>query len=469
MYGLYKDANESRKRMKPGIAACEPPLDPGNGVEARGLSKRYRVSTEPTGRAASLLLARWAARRARRDLWAVRDVDLDVRRGQILGVVGSNGSGKSTLLRLLTGITRPTTGTVRRAPRVAALLDLTAGFHPNLTGYENLFLAGSLMGIPRDEMRRLLPRITAFAEIDPVYLDAPVRSYSAGMMTRLGFSLAVSSDPDVILVDEVLAVGDAAFQARSARRLLEFRDQGRAMVLVSHLVSVVQQLSTEVLWLDGGRVRALGPAAEVALAYESEINARIRRRRSEELLHEAGTHEHEIRAHSPDMPPGTAAHAANGADAADIAKSADAADSAADTRARFLSVEIDDGSGRRPERFPTHGTLRAVARLQAPGTVRGADLLVRVAQETGQVVDEFLAAERGVAFPDQWRGTLRASVLFEPLLLLRGRFFLSLALVERADPRRVLALSPEVPFEVETPYDSDPGYAAELPCVYELD
>jgi lipopolysaccharide transport system ATP-binding protein len=435
--------NRTINRRSGGLHATKLPADTRNGVEVRDVCKRFRIRRESAGRLSSFFISRIATRAHREDLWALRNVSFEVARGEILGIVGTNGSGKSTLLRVISGITTPTSGTVRREPRVAALLDLSVGFHPHLTGYENLFLAASLLGIPREEMRRRLPDIIAFSGVDPNYLEVPIRFFSSGMVTRLGFSLAVHTAPDIVLIDEVLAVGDAEFQARSARRLLQFRDEGKAMVLVSHLVGAVQQISSRVLWLEGGQVRTVGPADEVTRDYRAYLSGRIVTRTAEEeseSLARAGFREGAPRAY-------------------DLSRQ----DSVC-----FDSVTIDDGTGSRPDKFATGAMLRLVAELSAKDQAADTDIIVTILSDSGAVIEELSAAERGTRV-GRIGAKGRFTVRFDPLPLYRGRYTIMLQAVDANERTRVYGHSKEIPFEVEMPYTALPVYPGDVPCQFEMD
>ena len=244
-----------------GPAAPDAPV-----LSLEGVSVRFRV---PHERIASLkeYAVRLARRRVQfRDFWALRDVSLSVNRGEVFGIVGRNGAGKSTLLRVVARVLRPTIGRVWVQGRVAPLLDLGGAFHPELTGRENVFLNGTLLGFSRREIDRNLDRIVSFAELGE-FIDAPLRTYSAGMIARLGFAIASDVRPDVLLVDEILAVGDAEFQAKSAARIREFKEQGTAILMASHSLSTVTEMCARAVWIDHGEIRAVGPAREVARAY----------------------------------------------------------------------------------------------------------------------------------------------------------------------------------------------------------
>ncbi len=203
--------------------------------------------------------------------WALRDVSFAIGEGESLGLVGHNGAGKSTALKLMTRILEPTSGTVRMRGRVAALLELGSGFHPDLSGRENVFLNGSLMGFSRRDMERKLDEIVDFAEIGD-FIDLEVKHYSSGMYTRLGFAVATAVDPDILITDEVLAVGDEAFQRKCMERIYRFRQLGKTIIFVSHALPTVRLLCDQAVWLDHGVARAVGPTGEVIDAYLADIN-----------------------------------------------------------------------------------------------------------------------------------------------------------------------------------------------------
>lgn len=239
-------------------------------VECQGLGKAYRRFASPWGRL--LETASLGALVRHEPFWALRQVDLALARGASLGVVGANGAGKSTLQKLLAGTTRPNEGRLCVDGRVAALLELGAGFQRDLTGRENLALAGGLMGLTRRELRAREGAILEFAGLEHV-ADLPLRTYSTGMAMRLGFALATEVEPDLLVLDEVLAVGDQAFQERCVERVLGVRARGASLVFCSHSLYDVRQLCDEALWLEHGRVRMHGAADEVTAAYSASARA----------------------------------------------------------------------------------------------------------------------------------------------------------------------------------------------------
>jgi homopolymeric O-antigen transport system ATP-binding protein len=199
--------------------------------------------------------------------FALDDISVEIQKGEAVGIIGANGSGKSTLLGLIAGVIGPQRGTVEVRGRVAPLLELGAGFHYELTGYENIVLNGVLMGLTRREVAGRMEAIVAFSGLESS-LNEPLRTYSSGMVARLGFSVAVHLDPDILLIDEILAVGDTHFQARCYDRLDEFRRQGTTFVIVSHALSEIRHLCDRVVWLAGGKIMMQGKPDEVIAAYE---------------------------------------------------------------------------------------------------------------------------------------------------------------------------------------------------------
>jgi len=228
-------------------------------VRIEGISKRYRLHRErPTSIKARVL--RFRARTE--ELWALRDVSTEVIQGETLGLIGPNGSGKTTLLKIVAGILRPTDGRVVTTGRIAPLLALGAGFHPELTGRENVYLNASILGLTRKETAGVFDDIVAFAELEE-FIDNQVKFYSSGMFVRLGFAVAVHVDPAILLVDEVLAVGDIAFQSKCLRKVETFQREGRTIVLVTHAPDLVVRVCGRVLMLDHGRVAAQGDPQSV--------------------------------------------------------------------------------------------------------------------------------------------------------------------------------------------------------------
>lgn len=203
---------------------------------------------------------------------ALRGVDLRIPRGSTVGIVGRNGSGKSTLLKLMTGIYTPTTGTIDVQGRISALLELGAGFHPDFTGRENILINGIILGMNRSELKLRMPEIIEFAELGD-FIDEPVRTYSSGMFMRLAFAVATHVDPDVLIIDEILSVGDEHFGRKSMAKMNEFRRSGKTIILVTHSLETVEQWCDSAVWIDGGRVRMFGESKEVVRDYRRAVAA----------------------------------------------------------------------------------------------------------------------------------------------------------------------------------------------------
>ncbi len=237
-------------------------------IRARGLGRLFKIRLSQSRSLKAAILRRELPRT--RELWALRDVDLDVRRGETLGVVGPNGSGKSTLLKLIAGIFAPSTGRLEVAGRVGSLIEIGAGFHPEFTGVENVYLNAAIYGLKRSYVDRHLDEIIGFAELGQ-FKDVPVRTYSSGMYMRLGFSVAMHIQPDILLLDEVLAVGDEAFKTKCFGRIGDFKRAGGTIVFVSHDPSAVERLCDRAIMLEHGRVLEEGSAPEVVRAYHRRI------------------------------------------------------------------------------------------------------------------------------------------------------------------------------------------------------
>ena len=264
-------------------------------IEVKGLSKRYKLgvfNAKTLREEAEAFLSRFSRRNAQTangdrhaasglvtgnsspataqpssDFWALRDVSFDVQPGEVIGVIGRNGAGKSTLLKILSRITEPTSGEARIRGRVASLLEVGTGFHPELTGRENIFLNGAILGMTKQEIRNKFDEIVAFAEIEK-FIDTPVKRYSSGMYVRLAFAVAAHLEPEILIVDEVLAVGDAAFQKKCLGKMQEVSGRdGRTVLFVSHNIGAVQALCSRALFLVNGQLKALGPTEEICRSY----------------------------------------------------------------------------------------------------------------------------------------------------------------------------------------------------------
>jgi lipopolysaccharide transport system ATP-binding protein len=239
-------------------------------IQVRGVSKRFQLFSERPNNIKEMFVRRRVRPRSQ-EFWALRDVSFDIPKGSTFGLIGHNGSGKSTLLKLVAGIHRPSSGSVVVDGRISAMLELGAGFHPELSGRENIYLNGAILGMTRRQISASMDAIIEFSGLAE-FIDSPVKVYSSGMYVRLGFSIAVNLDPEILVIDEVIAVGDEEFQRRCFDHLANLRRRGVTVVLVSHSLGLVQSLCDHVVWLDHGRLRMAGPAAEVTQAYLKEVN-----------------------------------------------------------------------------------------------------------------------------------------------------------------------------------------------------
>src|SRR6266436_3281332 len=258
-------------------------------IDLNGVAKRYRLRRgwhvtslrDEVVRLGCRVLGRPVE--PREEFWALRDVTFSLERGEILGLVGMNGAGKSTLLKILSKVTVPTRGSFVARGRLGALIEIGAGFHPELSGRENIFLNGAIMGMSRREVQGKFDRIVSFAEVER-FIDTPIKHYSSGMQMRLGFAVAAHTDPDILLIDEILAVGDASFQAKCLNKLAELKEQDKTIILVSHSLSNITEHSTKVLWIDHGTVRMLGDPDAVVDAYLEHVSVDLK---AEDSQHEA--------------------------------------------------------------------------------------------------------------------------------------------------------------------------------------
>src|SRR5882762_3452152 len=261
-------------------------------IHGVGLGKRYAIGERARYHALRDVLANamnaprrlfgWNRRsgehRSREQLWALRDVSFDIQEGEIVGLIGRNGAGKTTLLKILSRVIRPTTGFAEVHGRMGSLLEVGTGFHPELTGRENVFLSGAILGMRKREIERKFDEIVAFAEVDK-FIDTPLKHFSTGMQMRLAFAVAAQLEPEILLVDEVLAVGDLEFQKKCLGRMSEVSKGGRTIVFVSHQMSQIRRLCERVIWVDRGVIQQDGPTLDVVSAYErvfterTEVNA----------------------------------------------------------------------------------------------------------------------------------------------------------------------------------------------------
>lgn len=343
-----------------------------------GVSKCYELGLTRTSVAA--MARRWI-RGARADvLWALRDVSFELGRGQSLALVGPNGAGKSTVLKLLARITTPTSGRVEVDGQLAALIELGAGFHPDLTGRENVYLNGTLLGLPRQEIEARFDDIVAFSELER-FIDTPIKRYSSGMTVRLGFAVASCIEPDILLVDEVLAVGDAAFRQKCVNRIKLLIERGTSLIFVSHDTGLVRAVCDTAIYLDQGAVQHHGTAAGVIDSY----NAVLDRQRAEKLQQEGG---------------------ATGADSGTV---------------EITRVEVLDRTGHPARAFHADDTVEIRVAYAAYRPIAQANVVVRLYRSDGLscCVARTSTARHPVVLD---RGTGSVSAVFDPLQLFGGTY-----------------------------------------------
>jgi ABC-type polysaccharide/polyol phosphate transport system ATPase subunit len=368
---------------------------PPPAIRCDGVWKSYRIYHQRSHSLKEKVLSR---RNMYEEYWALRGVDLEVPEGATFGIVGANGSGKSTLLKTMAGILTPNKGEVAVRGAVSPLLELGTGFHPELTGRENVILAGSLLGHSRREMERKYDGIVEFAGIEN-FMDIPVKNYSTGMYTRLAFAVAISVDPEILLVDEVLSVGDESFQMRCHQRIAELRAEGRTIVLVSHSLDSIRALCKRAVWIENGEVREAGSSHDVVTAYLGGVHQRVTEPRQRAALPENryGTGEAEI-----------------------------------------TSVALLDGDGDEMSTFCTGQPVTVRVGYQASRPIEGATCGVAVFHADNLVYVFGQSTQgAGINLTLAGRGTLDMTVTSLPLL--KGRYLITISL-ERADVKEVFDL-----------------------------
>lgn len=235
-------------------------------IEVKDVSMRFRINNDRIQSLKEFVTTLLRGKMRYNDFWALENVSFTVKKGEVLGVIGRNGSGKSTLLKLISGIMKPTSGHIKVNGNVVPMLELGSGFDPDLTGRENIFLNGAILGYSKDFLESKYDEILDFSELEQ-FINTPIRNYSSGMMMRLAFSIATVVQPEILIVDEILAVGDEGFQKKSRARMMELMGGGTTVLFVSHTLGQVQEMCDRVVWLEKGRIRMLGNSEEVCNAY----------------------------------------------------------------------------------------------------------------------------------------------------------------------------------------------------------
>jgi lipopolysaccharide transport system ATP-binding protein len=250
-------------------------------IQVSNLSKCYEIYEKPQDRLLQMLFR--GRKQFFKEFWALRDIAFEVKQGETFGIIGRNGSGKSTLLQIIAGTVHPTTGDVKTSGRVSALLELGSGFNPEFTGRQNVFFNGRILGLTQQDIENKFNEIVAFADIGE-FLDQPVKTYSSGMFVRLAFSVAINANPEILIVDEALSVGDGIFVHRCMAKIREFQDRGGTILFVSHDIGSITRLCSRVLWINKGQMAAVGDADEIAIQYQAWTYDQINTSRKEEVI-----------------------------------------------------------------------------------------------------------------------------------------------------------------------------------------
>ena len=383
--------------MRPRRGAAISLVDSPNGIKPAAMSAKEAANAE-------------------RDFWSLRDISFDVQPGEVLGIVGKNGAGKSTLLKIISRITEPTSGEIRIRGRVASLLEVGTGFHPELSGRENVFLNGAILGMTKAEIRKKFDDIVEFAEIGR-FIDTPVKRYSSGMYVRLAFAVAAHLEPEILIVDEVLAVGDAEFQNKCLGKMRQVsRNQGRTVLFVSHNMAAVKSLCTRAVWLDRGRLRASGEAEKLVVTYLNETA-----RQSAAPVSEYGL------------------------------------------QLQAADFVMEDETPVSQLIFGENYELRLRFSADEPFTRTG--VVVQIRNPYGDLVTSICTPEEGIA-PFELRGEQEVRIALRPLRLFPGRYTLDVFIFRPNDMTRYLDGENVLTFEVHPgviaggmwPYQSHHGY-----------
>lgn len=404
----------------------------GPVIIAREVTKRFVTWRKTSASLKEMVVRNWLDRGERIEHTTLDAISFEIERGHTFAVVGNNGSGKSTLLRLLAGIMEPTEGTLEVRGRVAAMIELGAGFHPDLTGMENIFLVGSVLGLTREQILARLDPIQEFAELGD-FIHTPVRRYSSGMLVRLGFAIALQSDAEIFLLDEILAVGDGYFQRKSLRAIEQLRRRGCTIFFVSHDLEMVEAIADRVLWLERGKARMLGPADEVLDAVFDATQAAVR-----EVSHAvAASHDEQLNERTSVA---FASYQGEGAEA------------------RILAVRLLDPQGRESRVFETSAPLAFEIDFETRVPLAdGLTVNISVGSQGGMHAAHFedaRTASEAAAAP----GRYRLRVEFPRIGLHPGRYVATVCLAPESHPERWYDLHLRLyPFTLRAPGETLAG------------
>jgi len=363
-------------------------------ISVRGVGKQYVLSPNPRTRLKQLLTRQ--APRPEQLFTALDDVSFDLCHGEVLGIVGRNGAGKSTLLQILTGVLQPTSGTVHTHGRIASLLELGAGFNPEFTGRENVFMNAGLLGLSQEETEQRYDRIVEFAGVGP-FIDHPVKTYSSGMFVRLAFAVAASVDPDILIIDEALSVGDGAFARKSFDRIMALKDAGKTIIFCSHSTYHIEAICERALWLDHGRMQMLDQAGKVTAAYNAT------------LIQEA-------------HPPAEQEHALNAV--------SDEADHPLGAQGKILALQArcDDIVGNPILTVSRNSNVEIRVDFMISPSLPTPTLAFGVDNDSGICISSILSLNDAIHLEVDEQGRGHAAIVFPQLPLLKGRYFVNVFL-----------------------------------------
>ncbi|MEF3168546.1 MAG: ABC transporter ATP-binding protein [Deltaproteobacteria bacterium] len=368
-------------------------------IRARGLGKCYHIYDRPQDRLKQFLAR--GRKRYFREFWAIRDLDFDIRKGEVVGIIGRNGAGKSTLLQLVCGTLTPTCGSLETQGRVAALLELGAGFNPEFTGRENVFMNAAILGLSQEEIEKRYDEIVAFSGIGE-FIDQPVKTYSSGMFVRLAFSVATSVDPDILVIDEALSVGDGAFARKSFDRIMAMKKAGKTILFCSHSMYYIEALCQRAIWLENGRMRLFDSAERVTNAYSTEL-----------IREQTSTHNES----DPPDAPGPAASSTP-----TLAESS--------RPGRIISVQgaCDGKWGRQLHAISRKSTISFAVEFALDPSLPPPTVAVAIENAAGILVTSASTANEGLTVAMGKNGRGHAAIVFPEIPLLKGEYRASLFL-----------------------------------------
>ncbi len=366
-------------------------------ISLQDVAKRYQIFNSPKDRLKQFVFGRW--RRYYREFWALRQLSLDIRRGEVIGLVGRNGAGKSTFLQLVCGTLTPSSGQVQVNGRIAALLELGAGFNPDFTGRENVYLNAAILGLSKAEVDARFEQIAAFADIGD-FIEQPVKTYSSGMYVRLAFSVAINVDPDILIVDEALSVGDGLFSRKSFDRIMELKEAGKTILFCSHSMYQIEAICNRAIWLERGEAKMIGEPHEVVAAYNDFLNS------------------------GHDMPDLVQAN-----DSPLATPPAPSSSTHTLPKITDVVVSVDGISGKQLDAHCGRSDLLVRVRYAAPAHLPTPSLAIALLNRSGMIVASAGSINDGLELTRQPDGSGEVAIEFPALPLLKGEYGVSLYLM----------------------------------------